>query len=522
MLDLIGPAVAELAYAAEKDRTDLSSTVVADPNDPLPVTPGGVALLVGLSPDDPATLDVVRRAAAREFSAVVVKRRGRDLERLLQEARHGGVSLIVAADEIPWRHLDGLLSTALSSAAADPDGSGEAGGDQLFSIANAVAAVAGGSVAIEDLSQHVLAYSSVAGQRIDELRRQGILDRRVPRGPLDAELYRRVMSAEGMVRFPEMDEDLPRAAIAIRAGNLPLGTLWAIEGESGISAEAERAILDGARLAALHMLRTRSAPDLERLRRGEVLRALLEGTGSPELAWPRLGFRPGDRMALVGLAPSWSPEAQDAVLITHVAREVNRLCTALRPEAPVATSTRAVYVLITGHRASEAADRLARRIVADASRALRGQVYAALSSEGTGARLLPRLRDEVDQILRINAGGLSAPAVAGMADVQSSVMLLHVRDELDRHPELQHPGLRQLLEHDRERHGELALSLLVWLEAGQSVQSAAERLHVHPNTLRYRLRRVRQLAPIDLDDPDQRLATWLELRLTGRVRLGRP
>jgi DNA-binding PucR family transcriptional regulator len=160
--------------------------------------------------------------------------------------------------------------------------------------------------------------------------------------------------------------------------------------------------------------------------------------------------------------------------------------------------------------------------VADGSRALHGQIYAALSSEGTGPRLLPRLRDEVDQILRINAGGLSAPAVAGMADVQSSVMLLHVRDELDRHPELQHPGLRQLLEHDRERHGDLALSLLAWLEASQNVQSAAERLHVHPNTLRYRLRRVRQLAPIDLDDPDQRLATWLELRLSGRVRLGRP
>jgi hypothetical protein len=88
------------------------------------------------------------------------------------------------------------------------------------------------------------------------------------------------MSADGLVRFPQMDADLPRAAIAIRAGSLPLGTIWAIEGEDGIGPQAERAILDGARLAALHMLRARSAPDLERLRRGELLRALAEGTGS--------------------------------------------------------------------------------------------------------------------------------------------------------------------------------------------------------------------------------------------------
>jgi DNA-binding PucR family transcriptional regulator len=40
--------------------------------------------------------------------------------------------------------------------------------------------------------------------------------------------------------------------------------------------------------------------------------------------------------------------------------------------------------------------------------------------------------------------------------------------------------------------------------------------------LRYRLRRIRELASIELDDPDQRLATWLELRLIApNVRTGR-
>jgi DNA-binding PucR family transcriptional regulator len=172
-------------------------------------------------------------------------------------------------------------------------------------------------------------------------------------------------------------------------------------------------------------------------------------------------------------------------------------------------------MLVAGERAGDAAVRLAQRIVPDTSHALRDRVYAAISSERTGPRSLPRLRNEVDQILRINAGGLAAPTVATMTDVQSKVMLLHLRDELERHPELQHPLLRQLIEHDRKRGGDLALSLLAWLEAGQNVRTAAEELHVHPNTLRYRLRRVRELAPLDLDDPDQRLATWLELRLVA-------
>jgi hypothetical protein len=515
LLDTVGPHVAEVVYSPCGDELSVTSIAIEDPNDVLPATPGGLAMLVGRDPDEPAALDALRRAAGRGFGAVVVKRRGRDLDPLLEVARAVGVAVIVAVDEIPWRHLDALLSTAFSSGANDGDDRAESEHDQLFSIANAVAAVVGGSVAIEDLGQHVLAYSSVPGQRIDELRRQGILDRRVPRGPHDVELYRRVMSTDGVVRFAQMSEDLPRAAIAIRAGSLPLGTMWAIEGTEGIGAQAERAIIDGARLAALQMLRARSAPDLDRLRRGELLRALMEETGSPELVWPRLGFRPGDRIALVAVAPSWSPDAQDALLITHVAREVTRICSVLRPDAPVTTSARAVYMLVAGERAGDAAVRLAQRIVPDASRGLRDSVYAAISSERTGPRSLPRLRNEVDQILRINAGGLAAPTVATMTDVQSKVMLLHLRDELERHPELQHPLLRQLIEHDRKRGGDLALSLLAWLEAGQNVRTAAEELHVHPNTLRYRLRRVRELAPLDLDDPDQRLATWLELRLVA-------
>lgn len=518
VLDALGPGVAELAYAPEGRSLPAGTTAIADPGDALPPIAGGIALLVGIGAEEPAALELVRSAAERDYAAVVIKRRGSDLQALRAAASAAGLAVIIAADEIPWRQFDALLSTALSSTLPGEDESGEAARDQLFSVANAIAAVVGGSVAIEDLAQRVLAYSSVPGQRIDELRRQGILDRRVPRGPEDEELYRRVMANDGVIRFPQMGDDLPRAAVALRAGNLPLGTLWAIESEDGLSPQAQAAIVDGARLAALHMLQAQSAPDLDRLRRGDLLRTLLEGVGSPDLAWPRLGFRPGDRLALVALAPSWIAGAEDSLLITHVAREATRISAVLRPDAPLMIGARAVYVLVAGDRADDVATRLAHRLVTDVSHALRGPIFAAVSGEGVGPRALPRLRDEVDQILRVSAGGSASPAVAHLADVQSAVMLLHLRDELERHPELQHPAIGQLVEHDSERGTELAASLLTWLEAGQNVQLAATRLHVHANTLRYRLERIRQTVALDLEDPDQRLATWLELRLLAGLR----
>ena len=515
LLTTVGPTVAELASPSARAEVLVRGTVIEDAGDALPVSPGGLLLLVGVAPSEPRARDSIERAATAEFAGVVIKRRGEPLDALVEAASAAGLAVVTAADEVAWRHLDGLLSSALVSASTDRGEGGEDSGEELFSIANAIAAVAGGSVAIEDLAQHVLAYSSIPGQRIDRLRSQGILDRRVPPGPGDLEMYRRVLSFDGVVRFPQLGEDLPRAAVALRAGTLPLGTLWAIEGEDGLSAQAERALLDGARLAALHMLRARSAVDLDRVRRAELLRALLEATGVPEATWPRLGFRPGDRVAMVGLAPGGSGERGDALPITHVAREVGRVSHVLRPDAPVTTSARAVYVLVAGPQAAASAARLAARVSSDASRTLGGRICAAVSSEGSGPRAIPHLRDEVDQILRVSVGRVGGPDVATLADVQSSVLLAHLGDELERHPELRHPALGGLIAQDEQGGTSLAASLLAWLEAQQNVQAAATRLHVHPNTLRYRLRRVREIAPIDLDDPDQRLATWLELRLRG-------
>lgn len=64
----------------------------------------------------------------------------------------------------------------------------------------------------------------------------------------------------------------------------------------------------------------------------------------------------------------------------------------------------------------------------------------------------------------------------------------------------------------RER---LAATLLAWLDAQADVPTAAKRLHVHPQTVRYRMRRLRELFGERLDDPDARFALLVALRGRG-------
>ena len=67
----------------------------------------------------------------------------------------------------------------------------------------------------------------------------------------------------------------------------------------------------------------------------------------------------------------------------------------------------------------------------------------------------------------------------------------------------------------RER---LEATLLAWLRHQGAVPDVARELHVHPQTVRYRLARLRERLGAALDDPDARFELELALRASGRGR----
>lgn len=60
--------------------------------------------------------------------------------------------------------------------------------------------------------------------------------------------------------------------------------------------------------------------------------------------------------------------------------------------------------------------------------------------------------------------------------------------------------------------GRLAETLLAWLLGGSNVPEVAARLHIHPQTVRYRLRQLEKLFGDALHDPGARLDLILALR----------
>ncbi|MEV1202993.1 PucR family transcriptional regulator, partial [Microbispora rosea] len=74
-----------------------------------------------------------------------------------------------------------------------------------------------------------------------------------------------------------------------------------------------------------------------------------------------------------------------------------------------------------------------------------------------------------------------------------------------------------VLRYDAEHGSELVTSVRTWMERDRRVDDAARALHVHPNTLAYRLRRFGALTGRDLSATGDFAEVWLAIRAASQL-----
>jgi len=513
LLDVIGGPSVRLHTAPAGLTVPVTEALLYDAHAPLPRVPGALLLAVGVRAS--AAGPLARAAAEAGMSALVV--RGPDGP--LAEAESAGVALLSVDEDAAWHHVHLLLASAIG---ARPSAAASGLGD-LFALADAVAASVGGATAVEDPRQRILAYSTVPGQPVDEDRRQGILGLQVPTSPENSEQYRVLFAAPGPVRLPALrGGHLPRLAVAVRAGGETLGSLWVVD-DGSLAPDAEEALVQGASTAALLLLRARAAQELARHQNGDLLRRLLDGTADPAGAAHRLGF---------GLGPDGNPAPvrvaafvlDSAVSAADVEQTALRLLDLVRLQCEARYGRHAcvltdgvVYALLPalGELGGARHKGLTEDIVTRAGQALRVPVRAGLGDVVAGLAEVRASRDDADLVLRVLGPELP---VASVAEVRPRVTLLRLAEVLGERRELSTGAWRTVLSHDAEHGTEYARTLVSWLDAGCDMAGAARLLAVHPNTCRYRLKQAQQQLGIDLDDPDERLVLWLQLRTLAGLR----
>jgi PucR family transcriptional regulator, purine catabolism regulatory protein len=77
--------------------------------------------------------------------------------------------------------------------------------------------------------------------------------------------------------------------------------------------------------------------------------------------------------------------------------------------------------------------------------------------------------------------------------------------------------LRPVLDYDESHGGDLLPTIRTWLEHDRQTDKAAAALHIHPNTLLYRVRRFEQITGRSLTSTEALAETWLALRAAATL-----
>ena len=519
LVERLHPAVLDVVAAPDGLDIEVGDPVILDPADPPETLRRAVVLAVGVD-SERAQVALLHRLGDLEAAAAVVKHVGTLEESVRQAAADAGVVLLLAPPALSWGQLYTLLLTAGRASPAVDSAVTETPLGDLFALANAVAAAVGGATTIEDPSNRVLAYSNL-GHPIDPARQETILGRQVPSDWIqrlhDAGVFRRLWHTDEVVRIEDFVAAdaayLQRIAVAVRAGGELLGSIWVIEGTQPLGADAERALRDAADIAALHLLRHRAATDVDRQRRTEALVALLEGSDHGQVARDVLGIETGQASAVVAFDVGESDAAAAVVAAQRLADLVAVYCESYRREATCAPSRGRVYALVPVETEADPdpAVGLANAVVERARQALRLGVRAGVGSAVGALDGVATSRREADEVLDVLAAMPDRP-VAAVDAVRAQVILHRLRLVAAEHPELRAGRVATLAEQDAAKGTAWAQTLRAYFDAFGDMAAAAAMVNVHPNTFRYRLRRITEVWGLDLDDPDERLVAELQLR----------
>lgn len=302
--------------------------------------------------------------------------------------------------------------------------------------------------------------------------------------------------------------------VAVRAGEEWMGEISVAEAGLAFATGAEEALQEATKLAAPHFLRHHLAQDITRSVRSSILHSLLDGRGPVETHARHLNLSTAMPHSVVGFSvrPDDEGSADSTNQRDRFVQVAGALAETFHRHAVTLAVGSTVYALVpTSDETSR--DRLRRLTEHVASRA----EALNLSVLGGVGRTVPTLADvahsrrDVDQVIRVLSASGSERSVSLVEGVWAEIALLDLRDLFAEQRMARSQKVSALLEHDAAHRTQFVRTLRVYLDCFGDVRTAAERLQLHPNSLRHRLQRVRELFGVNLDDPAERLLLGLEL-----------
>ena len=523
--DLVGTlGTGLLTVSVSAPGAEVDDITLAEPGQGLYGQPGDLLLGVGVEATD-AAVELVEEAARRGVGGVVLRRTAARRREVRAAARAAPITLVELSDHASWAHVVWLLRGVLDRAAA-PGGAFRADApdapvhDDLFALADACAALVDAPVTIEDTHSRVLAYS--ARQDVaDPIRVSTIVGRRVPDAVLASlrgrGVFRRLARSGEPFYVPAAPDGSlkPRLVIPVRAGTEWLGSIWAVV-DVPPQPEVLRPLTQTASVVALHLLRLRSQADLARRVSADRLRNVVSGNVIDAENW----LPPGPwRVVVLDSGDAGADAAGELALWESACRRSGWR----QPLLAILDDQTVALVRDSPGDPAPGSWEWLERVTSEVA-----ELSPAATASAGGAVIRPaglaqsrsdafEVHRQLEQVRATGAAtatpSAAAPRTATIEQAWAAVTTDRAVSGIRAHSLL--GPVTALRSHDAEHGTEYLATLAAWLDHPTDPRTAARLIHVHPNTLRYRMQRLGEVIDVDLANPEARLALRLQLRFLG-------
>ncbi|OEH94330.1 PucR family transcriptional regulator [Bacillus solimangrovi] len=376
-------------------------------------------------------------------------------------------------------------------------------------------------ITIEDTNHRLLAYS-MHDDRTDSARISTIIGRRVPEKVINALWKDGVIptlnKSDDPVRIRSIDDIGlgDRVAITIRKNTEILGYIWALEVEKKLDEEDFLLLKQAASSAKNQLMKLQITREKQQENYQEFFWQLLTGHIDDEndinRHFERLHLSPPPLFSVVVFQFSSSINETTEKQIAYLLKTTQKV------DVIFHTSDQKNLVLLVSPKKSEHPTDAIDSFIKTFIHQMKERFFVTMITGGYGTlcekltliehsykeatavlKIKTRLSNETDSIYNYQKLG-----------IYQFIDVIYEKRKADNY---NNTSITLLSKYDERHQTNLLETLETYLDKDCNINKASSALHVHVNTLNYRLKRISEISEIDLKDPNEKTTIYIDLKI---------
>ncbi|KHE71998.1 CdaR family transcriptional regulator [Halobacillus sp. BBL2006] len=398
--------------------------------------------------------------------------------------------------------------------------------DSPEGLADRIAENLGCPVTIEDANHRIVSYSKHE-TNVDDARTATIMRRKVPEHVVNGLWKQGIMSHLFESKDPIVIDKISqiglgnRIAISVRKNKEILGFIWAQTNDIDIEPKHLQLMKDAAQLVSHHLLRQQVKKRKTEENQKEFFWQLLTGTLRHKTEINRHAKR--FNLSLQGqlcvavfeftedMSQSVERHAYYLTETLHQTRVVTRLFDDNQLILLVRTDNMVDAAEVSQAFIRDFTQKMKERLGFEDMTAAFGLIYdspESISDSYKQALKVLELKEEYPQDL----GDIDSYQDLGVYQFINELSALQKRENY------RNDSIEKIRSYDNKNNSMLLETLRIFLSQNSNVHKAAAHMHIHTNTLNYRLKRIKEIGNVDLKNPNQKTMLYLDLLIEENER----